>query len=273
MAAAPARNEAAVRCRCRPGVVPKVGCRVQFQCKCGGSRGTCSKRPAMPGSIHNFVGAAATRPGRHAHALPRGVDQSVNAKSDEGEHDEEDDDDDRDDVVLFDHGCGCSARAFPSQSETGAEDLEVGAAGSVGLVWGVRSSSGVAVRRRMLRSREEKGLWFGNDFRWLSTRNTPERRESGRPEGQECGAGSFTLKGSVAPPPALRLKSTEMREAGRQKKPRQRYHTTHDTQPPAKQGSRAVLRDFGDSPTGGTCVVPEFSTDDIHWLWIIFMDS
>ncbi|KAK1969342.1 hypothetical protein LY78DRAFT_360485 [Colletotrichum sublineola] len=40
-----------------------------------------------------------------------------------------------------------------------------------------------------------------------------KRRAEGRP-GEECGAGSFTLKSSVAPPPALRPKSTEMREVG-----------------------------------------------------------
>ncbi|KAK1579803.1 uncharacterized protein LY79DRAFT_563480 [Colletotrichum navitas] len=123
MAGAPICSIAAVCCRCRKGVAPKTGCSVAFQCKCGDSSGICSKRPVTPGSIDNLLGAAATRPGRYAHALARGVDQPIDAKGDEGEHDEENDDDDGDDIVLFDHGCGCSARAFPSRSDTSVEGL------------------------------------------------------------------------------------------------------------------------------------------------------
>ncbi|KAK2003504.1 hypothetical protein LX36DRAFT_106234 [Colletotrichum falcatum] len=79
----------------------------------------------MSGSrIDKLVGAAASRLSRHAHALARGVDQSIDAKGDTGEHDEENDDDDRNDIVLFDHGCGCGTRAFPSRYETGAENLD-----------------------------------------------------------------------------------------------------------------------------------------------------
>ncbi|KXJ89698.1 hypothetical protein Micbo1qcDRAFT_165017 [Microdochium bolleyi] len=58
--------------------------------------------------VYYAAGAAGTRCGDGTAGAGH-VDETVNAKGDEGEDDEEDDDDDGDGVVLLDHGCGCAS--------------------------------------------------------------------------------------------------------------------------------------------------------------------